>query len=707
MVKRTILFAIFLTSLQSCFQSSEDTRNDADIVENKETPNEPEEMESTPTATEENQNSSLTFTPDDPLYFMQWYLQNSGDTPFGHGEWEESADINIQNMLNQYTGTGQTIVISDSGILLDHPDLENTSLENSKNYLNSSNNDPSPSSDSDTHGTFVMGVVGATTNNGIGLVGVSPEATLVGYRFIGAPNTATNFFDQMESSTPSTFNYSYGYPNCEVTPSTYFTNITDYPFTLKHNTYSSKHIYVTAAGNDQFGDLEGCLGNEGEVFIGNSNYNQDKVYSEIVVVGATNSLGRPTRYTTPGSNVLVAAPGGEYHGFMIGLDLPGCSAGASKDSAFDPVSFINELETGNYLFNSNCDYTYSGMQGSSFSSPLVTGLISLIRQACPNCDYRDVKYLLIHGANQIENFPVHEHFLNEAYPLINHDLEGHDWDKGNIENTYGLTFNNFTGYGVIDVKETLALAEVYIDQVGEMRQTIQENLKPTYEDNSTYAVPDNNSSGTNVSINVNAHNFTVEHIKLDIRINHLFPDEVGIEITSPSGTKSVVSYTNTDVLPDSINGEIISYGINAFYGENSFGEWEIKFIDGELNDSGNIDYIGLTLSGGTWEETSFSSELNSPENLEINTSTGLTLEFDYSNTSDILRFEFCANELEKTCMGHHWIYVDKNSSQINLNGYVNKTWSSFESGRDYYVKIRAIGLNEESSNVSEISWSMP
>ena len=232
--------------------------------------------------------------------------------------------------------------------------------------MNGSTNDPSPSSESDTHGTFVMGVTGATTNNGIGLVGIAPEANLIGYKFIGSPNTPTNFFDQMESIAPSTFNYSYGYPNCEVTSSTYFINQTDYSLILKHNTYSSRHIYVTAAGNDQFGDLESCSGNDGEVFIGNSNFNQDKIYSENIVVGATNSLGRPTRYTTPGSNVLIAAPGGEYHGYMIGLDLPGCTAGASKSNAIQPIQFINELETGINEFNRNCDYTYAG-RGSSFS----------------------------------------------------------------------------------------------------------------------------------------------------------------------------------------------------------------------------------------------------------------------------------------------------------------------------------------------------
>ena len=87
--------------------------------------------------------------------------------------------------------------------------------------------------------------------------------------------------------------------------------------------------------------------------------------------------------------------------------------------------------------------------------------------------------------------------------------------------------------------------------------------------------------------------------------------------------------------------------MNAFYGENSFGDWKIKFIDGELNDSGTVDYIGLTISGGTWEKAKISSTIDPPENLSIDTTTGVVLNFDYSNLSEILSLEYCATEIEK------------------------------------------------------------
>jgi subtilisin-like proprotein convertase family protein len=649
---------------------------------------------------------AIAFSPNDPLYNLQWYIKNNGESPLGHGEWSEDADINVENIFSQYDGTGQSIIISDSGTNLNHPDLNNTALTLSKNYTTSTTNDPSPSQDDDTHGTFVMGIVGATTNNNLGIVGIAPGSELVGYKFIGAPNTSTNFFDQMEATKPSIFNYSYGHPNCDVTTSAYFTNPNDYEMILKHNTLIINNTYITASGNDQFGDLENCEGNSGEYFIGNSNYNQDKIYSEIIVVGATNSLGRPTRYSTPGSNILISAPGGENHGFMIGLDLPGCIKGNSTSASTSIIPFIHQLENGSYLYNEDCDYTYSGMQGTSFSSPIISGVVSLIRQACSNCLFRDIKYLLVQGANQIENFSIHEHFLNEVYTTTENGLIGHDWDTGNIENNYGLVFNNFTGFGIVDVKETISLAEVYTDQVGFFRHTVSENLEPIYKNTLVHNIPDNDATGVEVLINVDKHNFTIEHARLEIRLNHQHPDEVGVELTSPSGTTSILSYTNTDVVGSLIDEEIVLYGSNAFYGESSIGQWKVKFIDGEINDAGTVDYIALALSGGTWGNNQENPTTQPINNLTINLTPTPQVSFQHNDTSNILRFEYCITLQEEACQEHHWTYLNKDQTSISPSGYINKTWQVFETGKNYTFRIKAINEQELDSPTAEISWNM-
>jgi subtilisin family serine protease len=74
-----------------------------------------------------------------------------------------------------FRGTGARIAILDTGIDLDHPDLA-ASIDNASglNCLNSS----LPPNDGHGHGTHVSGTAAAPLN-GVGVVGVAPEATLV------------------------------------------------------------------------------------------------------------------------------------------------------------------------------------------------------------------------------------------------------------------------------------------------------------------------------------------------------------------------------------------------------------------------------------------------------------------------------------------------------------------------------------------------
>lgn len=71
------------------------------------------------------------------------------------------------------TGVGIKVAIMDTGIDLNHPDLQN----NIKGQVNTIN--PTQSADDDNgHGTHVAGTVAAIRNNGIGVIGVGPDISL-------------------------------------------------------------------------------------------------------------------------------------------------------------------------------------------------------------------------------------------------------------------------------------------------------------------------------------------------------------------------------------------------------------------------------------------------------------------------------------------------------------------------------------------------
>ena len=92
--------------------------------------------------------------------------------------------IRVRGGAGTGAGTGTAWVI-DSGIDLDHPDL-NVDAGRSRNFSSG----PSPD-DGNGHGSHVAGIIGAK-DNGIGVVGVSPGATLVAVRVLNTAGSGSN-----------------------------------------------------------------------------------------------------------------------------------------------------------------------------------------------------------------------------------------------------------------------------------------------------------------------------------------------------------------------------------------------------------------------------------------------------------------------------------------------------------------------------------
>lgn len=83
------------------------------------------------------------------------------------------------------TANGKAWVI-DSGIDLDHPDL-NVDVGSSRNFSSG----PSPD-DGNGHGTHVAGTIAARSDNNVGVVGVTPGATVVAVRVLNNAGSGSN-----------------------------------------------------------------------------------------------------------------------------------------------------------------------------------------------------------------------------------------------------------------------------------------------------------------------------------------------------------------------------------------------------------------------------------------------------------------------------------------------------------------------------------
>jgi hypothetical protein len=73
-------------------------------------------------------------------------------------------------------GGGVRIAVIDTGVQVNHPDLPTTMV--SRNFVDNDTD----AFRSDAHGTAVAGIIGAVPDNGIGIMGIAPDASLLAYK---------------------------------------------------------------------------------------------------------------------------------------------------------------------------------------------------------------------------------------------------------------------------------------------------------------------------------------------------------------------------------------------------------------------------------------------------------------------------------------------------------------------------------------------
>src|SRR5436190_7741904 len=84
-------------------------------------------------------------------------------------------------------GTGIRVAIIDTGVDTRHPDLVGRT-ELTRNYID----DDSEAFRNDRHGTQVAGLIAASANNGIGIVGVAPDVKLMALKACWQPNATSS-----------------------------------------------------------------------------------------------------------------------------------------------------------------------------------------------------------------------------------------------------------------------------------------------------------------------------------------------------------------------------------------------------------------------------------------------------------------------------------------------------------------------------------
>ena len=273
----------------------------------------------------------LSLTPNDPVS----YTASNNTWPAWHLPKIEAPEAWDQ-LLNAGKGIGEgvTIAVLDTGFDSNHPDL-GPNLVPGWNTA-SGNNDTSPVHG---HGTQTAGVIGAVSNNGIGVASIAWDSPVMPMRVTNNSNGAASI---SAISSGITWAADHGARIASISYGL-----------LNGATLNSAAQYMRNRG--------------GLVFISAGNYNKDDGYNDnpyVLSVAATQSNDARATFSNFGKYIDVAAPG-------TGIKTTKVGGG------------------------------YTGASGTSFSCPTAAAVAGLIMSANPNLTPSQVENILESSANDL------------------------------------------------------------------------------------------------------------------------------------------------------------------------------------------------------------------------------------------------------------------------------------------------------------------
>lgn len=485
--------------------------------------------------------TTATRSPD-PLFAQQWHLQNRGQTGGKPG-----IDLNVQPVWQTYTGQGVRVGVMDDGIDWQHPDLR--ANYDRKRDLDTAENDgdAQPSYFDDNHGTSVAGLIGAAWN-GVGGVGVAPDASLAGLRLDF--NASSGEFEQETTraframSQFDVVNNSWGYL---------------YPF---YDNFKANRAFfgrfqdglqrAVRRGRKGLGTVVVFAGGNARAQGDSADYHNLQNSRFTIAIAALNHVGRSTWYSSPGASLLVSALGGD----------------GDRDGI---VTTDRRLRRGYSLSN----YTRS-FGGTSSAAPMVAGVVALMLEANPRLGYRDVQEILAYSARQ-------NHAQNGGWRING----ATNWNGG------GLHTNRNYGFGLVDALAAVRLAETWTQ-----RQTFRNQAVVQGRRSPNLPIPDGGEVTTAITLKPGV---TLEQVELVLNVSHSWAGDLEIVLTSPSGTSSVLA-----ARPG--RSESVGYGLNTpmvpfvftsneFWGEASGGTWTLTVRDGAEFDVGTLNHWRLRAFG--------------------------------------------------------------------------------------------------------------
>lgn len=352
-------------------------------------------------------------SPNDSYFHRQWHLENR-DAGTGAST---GPDLNVRSAWPFARGEGVLIAIADDGIDMDHLDLSANLAGGPHFNFVTREQDGNHRSALHAHGTAVAGLAAAVGGNRRGVSGVAPSAKLASWvifdRFdqIVEDEALMNVF-QYRSDIVGVQNHSWANSGPELLGPSAIEQVGI--SNAVHHGRGGLGVVIARAGGNARDD--GANGND-------DGYGADP---QIITTGAVRYDGRVASYSTPGSNLLVAAPSGDNAEGQPSL----FTTDRSGSLGYNNNAFTNDL----------ADYGFdgSGFSGTSGAAPQISGIAALALSANKELTVRDVQQILVLASRQTDRFDP--------------DLHG----SGS-----GFRISHNTGFGVPDAGEVARLARIW------------------------------------------------------------------------------------------------------------------------------------------------------------------------------------------------------------------------------------------------------